>query len=102
VTYGAVCICIESLKGPPKGVLGVILGVGAKIFGGKIHTSLQIQVATNLFKLYRGLLQTKLVDICGVQSISGCGPLSSSYARTIYLVATNQSSPVCALFSRSP
>ena len=33
------CITGFALKGPPKWGFGVILGVGAKIFGGKAHPS---------------------------------------------------------------
>jgi len=37
------------LKGPPKWGFGVILGVGAKIFGGKVHPSSEFRVSRHLW-----------------------------------------------------
>jgi len=37
------------LKGPPKWGFGVILGVGAKIFGGKVHPSSEMRVFRHLW-----------------------------------------------------
>jgi len=44
--------CIENLKTPPKLGFGVILGVGAKIFGGKVHPSSEIRIARFQTSLY--------------------------------------------------
>jgi len=38
-----------ALKGPPKLVFWVILGVGAKIFGGKVYPSLELHVFRHLW-----------------------------------------------------
>jgi len=43
MTY--ICITGFALKGPPKWGFGVVLGVGAKIFGGKVHSSLELSVS---------------------------------------------------------
>jgi len=47
VTYrelSVTCIIGFALKGPQNGVLGVTLGVVAKIFGGKVRPSLELRV----------------------------------------------------------
>jgi len=38
-----------ALKGPQNGVLEGIFGVGAKIFGGKVHPSLELHVFRHLW-----------------------------------------------------
>jgi len=48
----ALCIIRFAFKGPQNGVLGVILGVGAKIFGGQ---------STFVLKIAR--FQTSLIQI---------------------------------------
>jgi len=38
-----------ALKDPPKWGFGLIFGVGAKIFGGKVHPSLELRVFGHLW-----------------------------------------------------
>ena len=45
----APCIIAFALKGPPKWGFGLILGVGAKIFGGKVHPSSELHFFRHLW-----------------------------------------------------
>ena len=44
----ALCIIGFTLKGPPKWGFGVIFWVGAKMFGGKVHSSSELRVFRHL------------------------------------------------------